>query len=425
MNASDKRYVVQTANSTVQRCILMTTDPGDLVLDPTCGSGTTAHVAEQWGRRWITCDTSRVALAVARQRLMTAIYDYYKLAHSDQGVSGGFVYKKVPKVSAAILAYDEQAAPTQLYDQPRKDGSKARVTGPFTVEAVPAPTVLPVDDALAGDVADADPPDPDVSDVRSGETRRLREWCEELQKTGIRGRDGGRIDFTRVEMEPVRALRHIHADAETAANGEAAPRRALISFGPEHAPLNMHQVEEALREAERIHPRPDLIVFAAFKFDPEAAKDIDEKDWPGVTILKAEINGDLHTGDLRKKRASNESFWLIGQPDVEIAPAESDGAGGGDDLWQVEVRGFDYFDLQTEELCSGGADRVAVWMLDTDYDGRCLYPRQVFFPMAGKKRRLGEAGQGAESRDRPRANRALSGHRLAALCPRGAPAGCC
>ncbi|MBF2755026.1 MAG: site-specific DNA-methyltransferase [Gammaproteobacteria bacterium AqS3] len=379
MAASDKRYIVQTANSTVQRCILMTTDPGDLVLDPTCGSGTTAHVAEQWGRRWITCDTSRVALAVARQRLMTAVYDYYKLAHPDQGVSGGFIYREVPYVSAATLAYDEQPAPTKLYDQPQRDSGKARVTGPFTVEAVPAPTVQPIDDTLA-EGADGEPSEPDVSDVRSGETRRLHEWCEELHKTGIRGKDGGHIAFARVEMEPVRTYRHLHAEAETVANGDNKSHRVLLSFGPEHAPLNMHQVEEALREAERIHPRPDLIIFAAFKFDPEAAKDIDEKDWPGVTILKAEINGDLHTRDLRKKRASNESFWLIGQPDVAVTPADS-----GGDLWQVEVRGFDYFDIQKEQLRSGGADRIAVWMLDTDYDGRCLYPRQVFFPMAGQK----------------------------------------
>ncbi len=380
MSVSDKRYVVQTADSTIQRCILMTTDPGDLVLDPTCGSGTTASVAEQWGRRWITCDTSRVALAVARQRLMTAIYDYYRLADPDQGVAGGFVYEEVPKVSAAILAYDQKAAPIKLYDQPHKDTSKARITGPFTVEAVPAPTVLSVDDALAEKKAGDAPLDPDISDVRSGQTRRLHEWCEELQKTGIRGKDGGRMAFTRVETEPVRTFRYLHAVAETVPDGDGDPRRVLLSFGPEHAPLEPRQVEAALKEAETFRPKADRIVFAAFKFDPEAAKDIDETNWPSVTILKAEINGDLHTEDLKKKRSSNESFWLIGQPDIEIAQAGSEG-----DLWQVKVSGFDYFDLRLEELRSGGADQVAVWMLDTDYDGRCLYPRQVFFPMAGKK----------------------------------------
>jgi adenine-specific DNA-methyltransferase len=156
-----KIYVVQTGTGPVQRCLLMTTDPGDLVFDPTCGSGTTALVAEQWGRRWITCDTSRVAIALAKQRLMTAAFDYYRLAHPDEGVGSGFVYKTVPHVTlksiannpeiregmtppqidAAIAKYAEQET---LYDQPEVDRSKVRVTGPFTVEAVPAPAVLPV-----------------------------------------------------------------------------------------------------------------------------------------------------------------------------------------------------------------------------------------------------------------------------------------
>jgi adenine-specific DNA-methyltransferase len=99
MYPSEKKYVVETATKAIQRCLLMTTDPGDLVFDPTCGSGTTAFVAEQWGRRWITCDTSRVALTLAKQRLMTAVYDYFELAHPSEGVGSGFIYKTVPHVS--------------------------------------------------------------------------------------------------------------------------------------------------------------------------------------------------------------------------------------------------------------------------------------------------------------------------------------
>ena len=148
MSPTDKRYVVETATKAIQRCILMTTDPGDLVFDPTCGSGTTAHVAEQWGRRWITCDTSRVAIAIARQRLMTASYDYYELAHPDEGVGAGFRYRSVATVSARTLAYDEPPNETMLYDQPHSDRRKARVTGPFTVEAVPAPVVTSVDEIV-------------------------------------------------------------------------------------------------------------------------------------------------------------------------------------------------------------------------------------------------------------------------------------
>ena len=124
-------------------------------------------------------------------------------------------------------------------------------------------------------------------------------------------------------------------------------------------------------------PKPKVVVFAAFEFDPEAAKDIDETDWPGVTLLKAKMNGDLLTDDLRKKRSSNESFWLVGQPDVQLT---KDG-----DRCVVEVFGFDYYNTKTGTIESGGAHNIAMWMLDPDYDGRSIFPRQVFFPMAGEK----------------------------------------
>lgn len=139
-----KIYVVQTATKTIQRCMLMSTDPGDLVLDITCGSGTTAYVAEKFGRRWITCDTSRVALALAKQRLMTATFDYYKLAHPEQGVGSGFIYKTVPHITLKSIAQNEPPAAETLYDQPDIDKEKIRVTGPFTMEALPAPTVKPL-----------------------------------------------------------------------------------------------------------------------------------------------------------------------------------------------------------------------------------------------------------------------------------------
>ncbi len=135
-----------------------------------------------------------------------------------------------------------------------------------------------------------------------------------------------------------------------------------------------------MQEAQTLVPRPKLVVFAAFQFDPEAAKDIDETRWPGVTLLKAQMNADLLTDDLKKKRASNESFWLIGQPDVQLERiAQGDDKG----KYRVSVHGFDYYNTKTGDLESGGADKIALWLLDTDYDGRSLYPRQVFFPMAG------------------------------------------
>jgi adenine-specific DNA-methyltransferase len=269
------------------------------------------------------------------------------------------------EIDAAIARHAPQET---LYDQPFVDRKKTRVTGPFTVEAVPAPAVKSVEELLE------DVPQPaDTSIARSGETLRQGEWRDELLKTGIRGKSGQRIRFAR--LEPLPGCRWLHADGET---NDDKPERIVVSFGPEHAPLERRQVEQAIQEAQTLVPRPKLIVFAAFQFDPEAAKEIDETNWPGVTLLKAQMNADLLTDDLKKKRASNESFWLIGQPDVEVRK-EKDGR------YVVEVRGFDYYNTKTGQLESGGADKIAVWLLDTDYDGRSLYPRQVFFPMAGEK----------------------------------------
>jgi adenine-specific DNA-methyltransferase len=453
--ADSKVYAVQTNTEVLKRCLLMTTDPGDLVFDPTCGSGTTAYVAEQWGRRWITCDTSRVALTLARQRLMTAVFDYYELAHPEEGVGSGFKYKTVPHVTLKSIAnnpeidgiharwqarlepireqlnkllgqsWEEWQIPREpeaawpkeakqlladwwqfrrkrqeeidaaiarhapqetLYDQPFVDRKKVRVTGPFTVEAVPAPAVKSVDEIL-----EPKPEPADASIARSGETLRQGEWRDELLRAGIRGKAGQHIRFE--WLEPLPGCRWLHAEGETRPSDEGADRvrqqgaaysaqRIVVSFGPEHAPLEQRQVAQAIEEAQTLAHKPELIVFAAFQFDPEAAKDIDQTKWPGVTLLKVQMNADLLTEDLKKKRASNESFWLIGQPDVRI---ERIAKGEDQGKLRVSVHGFDYYNTKTGGIESGGEDKIAVWLLDTDYDGRSLYPRQVFFPMAGEK----------------------------------------
>ncbi|MCA3286532.1 MAG: site-specific DNA-methyltransferase [Roseomonas sp.] len=467
--ASGKTYVVQTNENVIERCMVMCTDPGDLVLDPTCGSGTTAFVAEKWGRRWITCDTSRVAVTLAKQRLMTGSFDYHRLRYPHEGLSGGFVYKTVPHITlksiannpdidtiyeakhpaiasalaelntalkghklryrspqggrkgewidfsgsgkthklangeaaaadallewevpfdwpedwpqaaaepfkafhsarqamqaamdASIEAHAEQET---LYDKPEPDETRLRITGPFSVEAVPAPTVLSLDDSTP-------PVEADSSVARSGETSRQALWRGELLKTGIRGKGSAMLKFT--ELEAIPGCRHLHASGSLE-TGE----RAVVSFGPEHAALEQKQVERAIQEAQTLVPRPKIVAFCAFTFDPEAAKDIDEMTWPGVTLLKAQMNTDLLTEDLKKARSSNQSFWLMGQPDVDLRRE-------GDE-WRVEVNGFDYFDPRSGELVSGGKSKIAMWSLDTDYDGRSLMPNQVFFPMAGAK----------------------------------------
>ncbi len=358
-------YVVQTSLNAIQRCILMSTDPSDLVLDITCGSGTTAYVAEQWGRRWITCDTSRIALALAKQRLMTANFDYYQLARPREGISSGFVYKTVPHTTLKSIANNEPPATKTLYDQPLKETNKTRVTGPFTVEAVPCATAKSLDDF------DHELNGADSSIARSGETHRQGEWRDELLKTGVRAKDGNIIRFSCVET--LAGAKYLQAQAETQ---EETPKKVLIVFGSEFAPLDRRTVENAWQEAR--HFKPDMLLFCAFVFDEEAAKDIDEltPDIAGMQLLKAQMNADLLTDDLRKKRSSNESFWLIGQPDVSVSRLK-------DGNIQVEVLGFDYYNPKTGNVESGGKKNIALWMLDTDYDGRSLFPKQVFFPMAG------------------------------------------
>ena len=357
---SNKIYVVQTATELPKRCMLMTTDPGDLVLDITCGSGTTAAVAEQWGRRWITCDTSRVSIALAKQRLMTSTFDYYKLAHEDQGVSSGFIYKTAPHITIGSIVNNDPPAEETLYDQPEIDKSKVRITGPFTVEALPAPAVKPLDD---------------VGDTEEYLSARQTDWRDQLLATGIMGRGGDRLEFSRVEA--LSGTKFLQAEAETK---EETPRRAVICFAGETKPLDSRMVAMAMDEVERLRPAPKLVIFAAFQFDPEAAKDIDEYIYPGVTVLKAQMNTDLMTEDLKKKRSSDQSFWLVGQPDVELIRD-----GRSKRKFKVKVNGFDYYDVKKGTVESGSTSRIAMWMLDTDYDGMCIEPKQVFFPMGGKK----------------------------------------
>ena len=395
----DKKYVVQTNPKVIERCMLMTTDSGDIVLDPTCGSGTTSVVAEQWGRRWITCDTSRVSITLAKQRLMTSLFDYYQLAHPEEGVGSGFNYETVPHITLKSIANNEPPATETLYDKPFIDKSKHRVTGPFTVEAVPSPAVRSIDEVEAGAGKEVGN---DSSIVRSGETLRQSEWREELLRSGIRGKSKQSIQFTRVE--PFAGTKWLHADAESLPEAKSKnlfekdnqisiddqPQRVVISFGPEHSPLEQRQVALAIEEAQTLVPKPKIIVFAAFQFDPEAAKDIDETKWPGVTLIKAQMNADLLTDDLKKKRTTNESFWLIGSPDVKLIKNKEKikaqkNYTGERITYQVEVLGFDYYNTKTGNIESGSTDKIALWMLDTDYDGRSLFPRQVFFPMAGEK----------------------------------------
>lgn len=360
---NNKIYVVQTTTEVIKRCMLMTTDPSDLVLDITCGSGTTAYTAEYFGRRWITCDTSRVAIELAKQRLMTSVYPYFTLMYPDQGVASGFVYKTAQHITLGSITNDEPSATETLYDQPEIDKTKVRISGPFTVEALPAPVVKPLDDTSA--------PTPVYSDDL---TAKQANWRDELLATGILAKNGSKLEFSRVE--PLSGTVYLQAEAETK---EEQPKRAVICFGSETKIMDARMVEMALNEAEELRPKPNYIIFAAFQFGPEASHILDDTKWAGVTLLKVQMNTDLMTDDLKKNRSSNQSFWLVGQPDVELVKDNRT-----KDRYKVIVNGFDYYNVKTGKVDSGDEKRISMWMLDTSYDGMNIEPHQVFFPMGGK-----------------------------------------
>jgi adenine-specific DNA-methyltransferase len=284
---------------------------------------------------------------------MTSTFDYYKLAHPKEGVGSGFIYKTAPHTTLGSIANNEPSAYETLYDQPEIDRSKIRISGPFTVEALPSPVVKSIDD---------------VTTVKE-EGSKLIEWCDELLATGILGK----LEFSSVEL--LQGTKFLQAEAETK---EDEPQRAVICFGSEVKPLDSRMVSLALDEVEQLRPKPKLVIFAAFQFDPQAANEIDETIFPGITLLKIQMNTDLMTDDLKKKRSSNQSFWLIGQPDVDLIKIEK-----GEH--KIKVNGFDYYNVKKGTVESGNKNRIAMWMLDTDYDGLCVDPCQVFFPMDGKK----------------------------------------
>jgi len=367
LSENKKIYVVQTNTEVIQRCILMATDPGDLVFDPTCGSGTTAMVAEQWGRRWITCDTSRVAIQLAKQRVMTGNFQYFELAQEQEGVSSGFKYVTVPHITMGSITKGEGQKEETLYDQPFVVKDKVRVTGPFTVEAVPGIRTKPIEGNLP-DVSDKTNPTNPVSE-------KLSDYLDSIRTSGIRSYHNDEIVFNSVEI--AEGYSEIHAFGNIDNNGEY--KKCAIIFGPDYAPMEQTQIERTMDEIRSMAEKPEIVVFCSYAFDPEAAKDIDNIKISKLQILKAQMNTDLLTKDLKKKANTNRPFWLIGEPDIEIVKNK-------DGKYQIEVKGFDYYDPSTQELKGGSTDKIAVWMLDTDYDNRSLFPSQIFFPMHDNKR---------------------------------------
>ena len=429
--ATNQTYVVQTSTLPIERCLLMTTDPGDLVLDPTCGSGTTAYVAEQWGRRWITIDTSRVALALSRQRLMGGSFPYYLLADSIDGrakeselsgvqlppatatndVRHGFVYERVQHITLKSIATNpdvreglsqqqvDQAIRRHaefevLYDRPYEDSRKVRVSGPFTVESLSPHRSL----AFAGSAVDSTGAlNVDVADNTSnGDTSFEQTILANLRTAGIQnGRKGERLHFDAVEPY---AATHIQAMGGRSDVSDAGPGRIGITIGPQYGTVGPSFIKDAAREANRAGDL-DLLCVLAFAFDPSVlgtsedyvtseegfANVAAERRLGRVPVLLVRMNADLVMGEELKKTGAGNLFTVFGEPDIEIKDE-------GDEL-RVLLHGVDVYDPNTGEIRSNATDQVALWMIDTSYNEESFFVRHCYFtggqdPYARLKRSL-------------------------------------
>ena len=476
IGARDMIYVNQTNTSVIGRCLLMTTNPGDLVLDPTCGGGTTAYVAEQWGRRWVTIDTSRVAVALARQRLLTGSFNYYELKDESKGVAGGFINRTVPHITlksiaqntaldpifakyepilkeklealnqalgtvtpeirTALLAklaekqrregkravtdadrrrwelpaddwkewevpfdtdpdwspelrraltdyreawrakMDEvnaciaaSAGSEELVDQPDVDRKKLRVSGPFTVEAVqPAEESIGEDSPIGGEPDEARYTfeTNEVEHEPANAEAYLDRMIRLIRNDGVGFPDNGKMKFA--ALEPLEGdILH----AEGSLENDTEERQVAVVFGPQHGPVTAMLVEECLRIASR--RGYDDLVFAGFGFDGAAQAVIQDDPDPRVRIHMAHIHPDVTMGDLLKETPSSQLFTVFGAPRTEIETTE-------DGEYIVKMEGVDIYNPVENTVSSAGADKVAAWFIDSDYDGRTFCITQAFFP---------------------------------------------
>jgi adenine-specific DNA-methyltransferase len=445
--AEPKVYVVQTNRSVIERCILMTTDPGDLVLDPTCGSGTTATSAEQWGRRWITIDTSRVALALARARIMGARYPFYLLADSREGqikeaevaritpsskpvhgnIRHGFVYERVAHITLKSIAnnteidviweqwqakleplrealnaslkktWQEWEIPREadpkwphaakklhadwwqarigrqreidksiaakaefeyLYDKPYDDKKKVRVAGPFTVESLSPHRILGVDEN--DDLIDGFEEDGAEYGAKQSFPQMI---LENLKTAGVQqAHKEDRITFTALVPWPGDLVcaegRYMEGDTE---------KRAAIFIGPEFGTVQRADLVAAAREAG--DAAFDVLIACAFNYE---AHTTEFNKLGRIPVLKARMNADLHMAEDLKNTGKGNLFIIFGEPDIDLI-TEKDGK------LRVKVNGVDVFKPQTGEVISDGADGIACWFVDTDYNEESFFVRHAYF----------------------------------------------
>ena len=337
----DKKYVVQTAQKVLQRCLLMTTDPGDLVLDPTCGSGTTAYIAEQWGRRWITIDTSRIAINIAKQRLMTATFPFYKLYDENtEDVRQGFIYKTVPHITLKSLANDEPPATETLFDQPEVDRKKLRVSGPFTVETL----------------QNFEPVSPEELDNElkiNEEGGAFEEIVKQhLLSAGIKnGRKNEQVVFNRVEL-----LNHSYLHAEGFFMNGVGEKKAYFHIGPKFGTVSKTAVNEAIKEC-RLRGDAQWLVILGFSFESDIEGSSHTTNMGRFEVTKARIHDDLLQEGLKKKPAkSAASFVTIGEPDIVL---HKDG-----NSVRVEIQGLDIYDPIKDEVKPRNINDIAYFLPD-------------------------------------------------------------
>jgi adenine-specific DNA-methyltransferase len=395
-----KLYVVQTVQKVVQRCILMTTAPGDLVLDPTCGSGTTAYVAEQWGRRWITIDTSRVPLALARQRLLTATFPWYELVDENRGPAGGFVYKQkqnrngdevggiVPHITLKSIANNELADEEILVDRPEQDTKTTRVTGPFCVEAT-----IPTAADLIGMSENPEAENVQAAHEETAESFTDR-MLEILRRSPLLRLPGNRnVELTNIR-KPAKSL-SLQAEALVAATAEGqdatladaadealeasggllgglTKRPVAFIFGPENGAVSEKLVYEAAREAHAKNYTHLYVI--GFAIHPNARQLVENAEQMiGIRATYVQMTPDVLMGDLLKNMRSSQIFSVCGLPEVELR-LRADG------MYEVELLGLDVFDPATMESSHEKGDDVPAWFLDSDYNGLCFHVSQAFFP---------------------------------------------
>lgn len=359
-----KVYVVQSGTKAVQRCILMTIDPGDLVLDPTCGSGTTAFVAEQWGRRWITIDTSRIALNIAKTRLTTALLPYYELFDEEnKNIRQGFKYKTVPHITLKSLANDLEPEVETLYDQPIEDKKRIRVSGPFTVETLQSYNVMS--------------PESIVDRQDEAEENRLfqERIFAHLQTAGIRNGDKSQ----RATFHSVEAVSHQYLHAKGwYTDGEGEERLVYFHIGPKFGTVSKLSVTESVKafRSKAKNEGASWLVILGFSFEDS----INDADYNlgTYTVSKVRMHDDLMQDGLLKKDKGAGSFITIGEPDIQIV-------NDNEYSCHVEIRGLDIYDPIKDDVKARSTADIAYWEIDDDYNEEQFIVREVHFCGGNKK----------------------------------------